>query len=161
MGAGKTTVGSALATRLDVPLRDSDADLLALTGDTTRELRTATGVNALHALEAAHLLTSMAAPDGAVICAAAAVADDPRCVEVLRLDTRPGGLAAGATSRVRGALRAGAASARLWRGPGGLPDRQAARASPSIGSVADLVVVQAGPGSPRAEVEVILAALRA
>jgi shikimate kinase len=83
MGAGKTTVGAALAARLGVPLRDSDADLLAATGQTARELHDSRGVDALHALESEHLLRSMATPDGAVICAAAAVADDPVCVAEL------------------------------------------------------------------------------
>lgn len=37
-GSGKSTVGAALAARLDVPLRDTDQDVEALTGTTIAEL---------------------------------------------------------------------------------------------------------------------------
>ncbi|HEX4786950.1 MAG TPA: shikimate kinase [Actinospica sp.] len=37
-GSGKTTVGAALAGRLDLPLRDTDLDVEALTGSTIADL---------------------------------------------------------------------------------------------------------------------------
>ena len=160
MGAGKTTVGSALAVRLGVPLRDSDTDLLASTGETARQLRDSRGVDALHALESEHLLGSMAVPDGAVICAAAAVADDPRCVELLRrtqdivvwLEVPPEVLAARFAREPHRPAYGAETVAFLTA--------QAARREPVYRSVADVVVV-AGPGNSGAEVETILAALRA
>ena len=78
MGSGKTTVGRALAEALGRPFRDSDADLLAQTGVSARDLAARDGVDALHALELGHVLDALRAPTPAVISAAASVIDDPR-----------------------------------------------------------------------------------
>ena len=77
MGAGKTTVGRALAGRLGWWWRDSDADIEASTGATVRELRNREGVEAMHARETAQLLDALADPGPGVISAAASVIDDP------------------------------------------------------------------------------------
>jgi shikimate kinase len=77
MGAGKTTVGHGLAARLDWTLRDSDADILAATGRTARQLDEEGGTVELHRLEARHLIDAIAAPEPSVIGAAASTIDDP------------------------------------------------------------------------------------
>lgn len=82
MGAGKTTVGRELARQLGRPLRDSDADIEAARGMTAAQIVAADGVQALHRLEAEHLLQLIGQP--VVVAAAASVADDPRCQAALR-----------------------------------------------------------------------------
>jgi shikimate kinase len=77
MGAGKTTVGAALAARLGWPLRDSDADIQAATGRSGREIDEERGTAELHGLEARHLIDSVDAPERSVICTAASTVDDP------------------------------------------------------------------------------------
>jgi shikimate kinase len=83
MGAGKTTVGRAIAARLGVPFSDSDAWLVALTGRTARELDAEAGTTGLHEFEAAHLLAALEEPGRTVIAAAASIVEDPRCVAAL------------------------------------------------------------------------------
>jgi shikimate kinase len=87
MGAGKTTVGRALAARLGRAWRDSDSDIETDTGLTVRELRDREGVDAMHAREAAQFLDALAAAEPSVISAAASVVDDARCREAV---ARPG-----------------------------------------------------------------------
>jgi shikimate kinase len=77
MGAGKTSVGTAIAARLGWPVRDSDATLLAATGRTAREIRAELGTDGLHRAEAQALLDALAADESDVICAAASVIEDP------------------------------------------------------------------------------------
>lgn len=84
MGAGKSEVGRRLAARLGRPWRDSDHDIEARTGLTVRQLRDRDGVEAMHALEAKHLLDSLATPEPSVISAAASTVDVPDCREALR-----------------------------------------------------------------------------
>jgi shikimate kinase len=69
MGAGKTTVGRALAARLGWPYRDNDAALLRLAGRSAPELLASAGVEALHEAEGAVLLDALAAPDPIVVAA--------------------------------------------------------------------------------------------
>jgi shikimate kinase len=83
MGAGKTTTGRALASRLGRQWRDSDLDIETETGRTVRELRDTEGVDAMHAREAAQLLETLAHPEPNVISAAASVIDDATCREAL------------------------------------------------------------------------------
>ncbi len=83
MGVGKTTVGRELARRLHWPLSDSDEQLEARTGQTARELKLRLGADALHELEAEHLLSTLAAGGPAVVCAAASVVDREDCRDAL------------------------------------------------------------------------------
>jgi shikimate kinase len=84
MGSGKTTVGAALAAALGVPQRDSDADIERDTGLLGRDLAARDGIEALHALEARHLLDALQEPGTTVICTAASIIDDPECRSALR-----------------------------------------------------------------------------
>jgi shikimate kinase len=84
MGSGKTTVGRLVATRLGRPLRDSDPDIEARHGSSVRELRETLGTEAMHAIEARHLLDALAGREPAVICAAASAIDNDVCLDALR-----------------------------------------------------------------------------
>ena len=95
MGSGKTTVGAAVAAALGRPHRDSDADLLAATGRTARELAADDGIEPLHELELQHLLDALAAPDPVVVSAAASTIDEPAGREALGRPGRQRRLAAG------------------------------------------------------------------
>lgn len=77
MGAGKTSTGRGLAARLGWALRDSDADILAATGRTGRQIDEERGTVELHRLEARHLIDAIEAAGPSVICAAASTIDDP------------------------------------------------------------------------------------
>ena len=83
MGSGKTTIGARLAQHLGLPLHDSDAEIEARHGRTVRELRDELGVDAMHELEAQHLLDALAGPIPSVICAAASTADVTACLEAI------------------------------------------------------------------------------
>ncbi len=76
MGAGKTTLGTAVAAQLGWPLHDSDADLLVETGLTARQILDREGTAALHEAEAAMLFRALAQSGPNVICPAASVVDD-------------------------------------------------------------------------------------
>jgi shikimate kinase len=84
MGSGKTTVGAALAASLGAPHRDSDTDIERDTGLRARDLAARDGIEALHAVEARHLLESLEEPRTTVISAAASTLDDPACRSALR-----------------------------------------------------------------------------
>ncbi|MBA2300242.1 MAG: shikimate kinase [Chloroflexi bacterium] len=77
MGSGKTTVGVLLAEALGVLHLDSDRDIQRETGLRGRDLAARDGIDALHALEARHLLDALAQPGTTVISAAASTLDDP------------------------------------------------------------------------------------
>ena len=76
MGAGKTTLGRALARRLQVDLVDSDAVILALTDHSAADLAASMGVPALHDLERSVIAEALKSPSRKVIAAAASVVDD-------------------------------------------------------------------------------------
>jgi shikimate kinase len=76
MGAGKTTLGRALAERLEVDLLDSDEALLASTGESAAELAAGLGVAGLHDLERSFVSAALESPSRKVIAAAASVVDD-------------------------------------------------------------------------------------
>jgi shikimate kinase len=75
MGAGKTTVGHELASRLGTRFLDNDACLHAHAGRTAAEIAAAEGIEALHIAEAAGLLAALG-DEGGVVAAAASVVDD-------------------------------------------------------------------------------------
>ena len=84
MGVGKTTTARALAAALDVPMRDSDADIETVFGVTGRELVETLGVEELHRMEAAVLIGPLAAEEPCVIAAAGWVIEDPMSREAMR-----------------------------------------------------------------------------
>jgi len=73
MGAGKSTLGAALAQGWGLPLHDSDVDLLAGTGRTARALAADLGAERLHDLEADHLLGALAGGPGVIAAAASTI----------------------------------------------------------------------------------------
>jgi len=84
MGAGKTTVGRAVAARLGWPFHDSDEEIRQATGLTARDLLARDGVDVLHRLEATILLARLAQGDSSVIAAAASTVEDAGCRQALR-----------------------------------------------------------------------------
>jgi shikimate kinase len=83
MGAGKSTLASALARRWGRPLRDSDADLSARYGQTAARLAERRGPDGLHDLEAEHLLAALSAGPAPVVAAAASVIERAECRRAL------------------------------------------------------------------------------
>ena len=84
MGVGKSTVGRLVANRLERPLFDSDVVLWRSTGMSAADLAETAGVDRLHEIEALVLRRALDRSAGAVITAAASVADDTDLVERLR-----------------------------------------------------------------------------
>lgn len=75
MGSGKTTVGRELARRLDRPFFDSDAQVEAEYGSTSRVLAETHGVAWLHRVEAEMLRFALAEESPVVVAAAASIGD--------------------------------------------------------------------------------------
>lgn len=86
MGAGKSTVGRLLAAELGWPLDDSDPALEAREGRTVRQLRDEIGVDAMHALEARHLVDALTAPRPRIVTPAAFAIEVPECRAALTGD---------------------------------------------------------------------------
>lgn len=160
MGSGKTTVGRRLAAVTGWPLDDSDAAIEAREGRTVKELRDALGTDAMHALEARHLLEALDAPRPRVVTPAAFTIEVDACRQAL---TGPGVTVVWLRARI------GTLAARFRHQPhrpayGDDPAAfladQAARRTPLFLAVRP-VVVDVDDRSPDAIVEHILAATHA
>jgi shikimate kinase len=152
MGAGKTTVGGALAARLGRRYWDNDAELRRLAGGDAATVLAASGADALHALEDEVLARGLAESD-VVVAAPGSVALAPgrlRGETVVWLRARPETLAA----RVAGGAD------RPFVG-GGLAAVRAldAERRPGFAAVAD-VVVDVDDLRPSEVVDRVVAALR-
>lgn len=84
MGAGKSTVGRALAARLGWPYLDNDDLVRELAGTDAPEVAAARGVDELHRLELAALDAALGRPGPLVACAAGFAVTDPRAARLLR-----------------------------------------------------------------------------
>lgn len=83
MGAGKTTIGEAVASSLNMPFRDSDAALEAREGESGSSIAARLGVDRLHELELEVFLEMAAEELRSVIAPAASVIDSERGREVI------------------------------------------------------------------------------
>lgn len=75
MGAGKTTVGALVASRLGTSVRDTDHDVEATTGRTISEIFVDDGEAAFRALERAAVAEALATHDGVLALGGGAVLD--------------------------------------------------------------------------------------
>ena len=158
-GSGKTTVGRALAERLDYRFTDNDAGIEAEYDATGAELAERLGVDRLHELEAAQLANALDrfGSEPVVIATAASVVDDPDCRRrlaghcVVWLDAPPGYLA----QRLTGTDH----RRKLGLDPARALAAQASSRRRHFETVADVVVLVEGR-SVHAIVEEILGALR-
>lgn len=76
-GAGKTTVGSLVAGALGVPLRDTDADIVAAAGKPVSDIFIEDGEEAFRALERAAVATALSSFDGVLALGGGAVLAEP------------------------------------------------------------------------------------
>lgn len=84
MGAGKSTVGRALAARTGWRYMDNDELVRAATGRAPEDIDAADGEDALHAAEAEALGYALTMPPPLIAGAAAWVVTDPASVALLR-----------------------------------------------------------------------------
>jgi shikimate kinase len=75
-GAGKTTVGELLATRRNLPFRDTDADIEKQTGTTIADIFIDQGEPAFRALERAAVSRALEEHEGVLALGGGAVLDD-------------------------------------------------------------------------------------
>lgn len=75
MGVGKTTVGDALAARLERPFVDADEEFLRLHASTGADVAQSHGVDVLHAMEMEVFRRMVSSTEPSVIAAAASVID--------------------------------------------------------------------------------------
>ena len=159
MGTGKTTTGRVLAATLGWPLRDSDAEIEALTGRSVRELRDELGTDPMHDLEAQALLRALGGDGPDVIGAAASVVDREDCLAALS-----GARVAVAwltVSPETAAERFVSGAHRPWYGddPVAFLARQAREREPAFRSL-DPVIVPTDDRPPDAVADAVLAGLR-
>jgi shikimate kinase len=76
MGVGKTTVGQLLATELDRPFIDSDAEIEARTGESGVDIAARGGVEELHRVELEVFFDMTGSKDPSVLAPAASVVED-------------------------------------------------------------------------------------
>lgn len=74
-GSGKTTIGRALAARLEVPVRDTDEDIEAQSGSSITELFVEHGEPHFRQLERAAVRAALAEHDGVLSIGGGAVVD--------------------------------------------------------------------------------------
>ena len=86
MGAGKSTVGRALAVRLGRPFLDNDALVRSETGREPAEIAATDGEDALHAAEAAALRAGAERPGRSIVAVAGSVVERPAERGLLRRD---------------------------------------------------------------------------
>lgn len=84
MGAGKTTVGQALARLTGWPYLDNDRLVLEASGRPADEIDAVDGTDALHAAEARALRYALSLPGPMIAAAAAWVVMDPGSAALLR-----------------------------------------------------------------------------
>jgi shikimate kinase len=138
MGAGKTTVGRALAEARGVPFFDNDALLEAHHGRTAARLATDIGVPGLHAAEADVALAALHKEQPSVVALAASTADDRRVLDALRGSDVVWLRAEPSTLRARTAGRQGhRPSAQVL---GETVEQQSARRADALASVARVIV---------------------
>ncbi|MFF5937757.1 shikimate kinase [Streptomyces sp. NPDC012508] len=75
MGSGKSTVGALLAERLDVPYRDTDADIVAAQGREIADIFIEDGEEHFRALEREAVSTAVAEHEGVLALGGGAVLD--------------------------------------------------------------------------------------
>lgn len=76
MGSGKSTLARVLGSRLDLPVIDSDDQILARHGVDGREYAARHGVDALHDVERDVLVDALDRPGGMVVTPAASTVED-------------------------------------------------------------------------------------
>lgn len=141
MATGKTTIGAALATRLDWPFHDNDTEIAATTGSTAAERAAGAGLATLHAEELAALRAGLNAPAPAVVAAAASVLDRAELADLLGAQLVVGLTAGEETMRRR---HGGSAHRPELAGdPIGAPELRAARLA-ALDAVCDVVLDTTG-----------------
>lgn len=140
MGAGKTSIGRRVASRLDRPLVDGDEILESRNGGrTAATIAEADGIDALHDQEAGIALDALAAPTPAVLAPAASIVERPDVLAVVAehlvvwLTASADYLAQRAVRKDHRPLLDDGDPVELFRA-------QLARREPLVGPIADLVI---------------------
>ncbi|MGO9197702.1 MAG: shikimate kinase [Acidimicrobiales bacterium] len=139
MGAGKTTVGQAVASAMRRPFRDSDEEILAKTGMSVPEIFSARGEPAFRAEERAVLAFALSSPVPSVIAVAGGAVFNPDS----RRRIRNGGVVVWLRARpptLAGRVGGGSGRPLLERDPVGSIARLDAMRRPVYRSLADLTV---------------------